>query len=277
MSLPELDSERVSEYIIKRLKWYVLEYAHAKAGVLGVSGGIDSATTAFLTVKALGRTKLFCYVLPGRATKQEDVDDALDLVKRLRVLNGHYELLPVGDIVHRLKEKLGRLSKVEEGNLTARVRMAILHQRAWRERAVVIGTGDKSELMLGYFTKYGDGGVDLLPIGGLYKTYVRQLARYLGVPERIIHKPPTPALWDGQTAEGELGIDYDTLDKILYLRFEDWLNPTEITKRLGISKEKVDRIMTMVRVTQHKRLPPEVFKIGFRDLGSDWRYPRQWA
>ncbi len=277
MQLPSLDSERVSKYITKRLKWYVLDYAQAKAGALGVSGGIDSATTAFLAARALGPKRLFCYVLPGRATRQEDIQDAEEVIRRLKIPKANHEIIPITDIVGLLKEKLGKLSKVEEGNLTARVRMAILHQRAWRERAIVIGTGDKSELTIGYFTKYGDGGVDLLPLGGLYKTHVRQLASYLGVPERIIRKPPTPALWDGQTAEGELGINYDTLDRILYLRFEEWLDPQEITNRLGVAKGKVDRVMTMVKVTQHKRLPPEVFKIGFRDFGSDWRYPRQWA
>lgn len=277
MQLPPIDPERITDYITKRLKWYVLEYAQAKAGVIGVSGGIDSATTAFLGARALAPKRLLCYVLPGSATKQEDIDDAVEVIRRLRVPKGNSEIIRISDIVRKFKERLGNLSKVEEGNLTARVRMAILHQKAWKNRAILIGTGDKSELTIGYFTKYGDGGVDLLPLGGLYKTYVKQLAAYLGVPEKIVRKPPTPALWDGQTAEGELGINYDTLDKILYLRFEEWLDQKQVQERAGVDARTVERIMTMVKVTQHKRLPPEVFKIGFRDFGSDWRYPRQWA
>jgi len=134
-----------------------------------------------------------------------------------------------------------------------------------------VGTGDKSELLLGYFTKYGDGGVDVLPIGGLYKTPVRQLAKYLGVPKRIIEKPSPPRLWPGQTAEEELGVSYEIIDSILYARFEKWLPEEEIAKTLNISREVVNKILTMVKKTQHKRLPPEVFHTGYRDLGSDWK------
>ncbi len=141
---------------------------------------------------------------------------------------------------------------------------------------LVIGTGDKSELLLGYFTKYGDGGVDVLPIGGLYKTHVRQLAKYLGVPDRIVEKLSSPRLWPGQTAEGELGVNYETIDSVLYYRFEKWLPEEEIAKTLNVPREMADRILNMVEKTQHKRLMPEVFHIGYRDIGSDWRYPRQW-
>ena len=274
--LPPINAERVADYIARRLRWYVMEYAGKEAGVVGVSGGVDSAVTAYLTVKALGPERVYCYVLPSQATPKEDVEDALEVIKRLKLPKDHWEIIPIDDIVDSFERKLGEMSKVERGNIKARVRMIILHQRAYKHNALVIGTGDKSELLLGYFTKYGDGGVDVLPIGGLYKTHVRQLARYLGVPKRIAEKPSSPRLWPGQTAEGELGVSYEVIDSVLYSRFERWLPEEEIARALNVPLEVVNRILRMVKRTQHKRLPPEVFHTGYRDFGSDWRYPRQW-
>jgi len=274
--LPPINAERVADYIARRLRWYVMECAGKEAGVVGVSGGVDSAVTAYLTVKALGPGRVYCYVLPSQATPKEDVEDALEVIKRLKLPKDHWEIIPIDDIVDSFERKLGEMSKVERGNIKARVRMIILHQRAYKHNALVIGTGDKSELLLGYFTKYGDGGVDVLPIGGLYKTHVRQLARYLGVPKRIAEKPSSPRLWPGQTAEGELGVSYEVIDSILYSRFERWLPEEEIARALNVPLEVVNRILRMVKRTQHKRLPPEVFHTGYRDFGSDWRYPRQW-
>jgi len=222
---------------------------------------------------------VYCYILPSETTPKEDIEDALEVIKRLELSESHYEIIYINDILESFERVLGATTRVERGNIMARMRMIILHQRAYRHNGLVIGTGDKSELLLGYFTKYGDGGVDLLPIGRLYKTHVRQLARYLGVPDRIVRivrKPSSPRLWPGQTAEEELGASYEVIDSILYYRFEKWLPKEEIARRLKISQELIERILTMVKRTQHKRMPPEVFHLGYRDLGSDWRYPRQW-
>lgn len=277
MSLPPINLERVVDYITRKLRWYVLDFAGKSSGIIGVSGGVDSAVTAFLTVRALGPEKVYCYVLPSNATPKEDIEDALEVIKRLKLPKDHWEIIHIENIVKSFEEVLGKLTRIERGNMMARIRMIILHQRAYRHNGLVIGTGDKSELLIGYYTKYGDGGVDILPIGGLYKTHVRQLAYYLGVPERIAKKPSSPRLWPGQTAEGELGVGYDIIDPILYYRFEEWLPEEEIARKLNISENVVRNILERVKRTQHKRLPPEVFHIGYRDLGSDWRYPRQWV
>lgn len=276
MILPKVNVERATELITRRLRWYIFEYAKKKAGIIGVSGGIDSAVTAFLTSRALGKENTFCYILPSSSTPKEDIDDAVSVIERIGVPRNNWEIINISEIVNVFKKTLGKMPRKDLGNIMARVRMIILHQRASKHNGLVIGTGDKSELLIGYFTKFGDGGVDLLPIGGLYKTHVKQLAEYLGVPERIIRKPPSPRLWLGQTAEGEIGLSYEVIDDILYLRFEEWLPEEEIAKKLGLSSEIVNKIIRMVKTTQHKRLPPEIFHIGFRDLGSDWRYPRQW-
>ena len=231
--LPPINAKRVADYIVRRLRWYVREYAGKRAGVVGVSGGVDSGVTAALTVRALEPENTYCYVLPSFATPKEDVEDALELIRMLRVPDTNYEVIDIDPIVRIFEEKLGEMDKVERGNVMARVRMIIPHQRAYRNNALVIGTGDKSELLLGYFTKYGDGGVDVLPIGGLYKTHVRQLAVHLGLSEKI----------------------------------------AEI---LGVDTGVVEMVIGRVKRSQHKRLMPEVFHVGFRDLGSDWRYPREW-
>jgi len=276
MILPKINVKRVTEVIVKRLKWYVFDYAKMRSGIVGVSGGIDSAVTAFLTARALGVENTYCYILPSDATPQEDLEDALSVIRSIGLPDSNWEIIHIGKIIETFKKALGEMTRKEIGNIMARTRMIILHQRAARNKGLVIGTGDKSELLIGYFTKFGDGGVDLLPIGGLYKTHVRQLAEYLGVPRRIIEKPPSPRLWPGQTAEGEIGLSYEIIDDILYLRFEEWVPEDEIASILKVRKEDVEKIIGMVKRTQHKRLPPEVFHISFRDIGSDWRYPRQW-
>ncbi len=276
MYLPKINVERVTELITMRLRWYVHNFAKMKSGIVGVSGGIDSAVTAFLTSKALGPENTYCYILPSDATPQEDIEDALSVIKKIGLPRENWEKINISNIVEAFKKALGDMPRKQIGNIMARTRMIILHQKAAKHRGLVIGTGDKSELLIGYFTKYGDGGVDILPIGGLYKTHVKQLAEYLGVPERIIKKPPSPRLWPGQTAEGEIGLSYEVIDDILYLRFEEWVPEEEIVNKLKIDREQVRRILGMVKKTQHKRLPPEVFHIGFRDIGSDWRYPREW-
>lgn len=272
----EIDAESVAEYLSMRLRYYVLEVAGRRGGVIGVSGGIDSATAAYLAARALGPENLFCYILPTSATTSRDIQLAKTVIEKLRIPRENYELIDIDDIVKTFAERLRVDSPLIVGNIAARARMIILHAMAAKHNCLVIGTSDKSELTIGYFTKYGDAGVDVMPIADLYKTQVRQLARYLGVPEEIIVKPPSPALWPGQTAEAELGISYELLDSILYLRFDSWLNDDEVASRLGISKDVVERVLKMVKQTQHKRQLPEIFRLSTRSHGSDWRYPREW-
>ncbi|MEM2715772.1 MAG: NAD(+) synthase, partial [Candidatus Thermoplasmatota archaeon] len=166
----------------------------------------------------------------------------------------------------------GEMDEITLGNIKARLRMIFLYQFANSKNALVCGTSNKTELMIGYFTKYGDGASDILPIGDLYKTQVYQLARYVGIPEEILKKPPTAGLWKGQTDEKELGISYEKLDKILY-GLERQKSFEEISKIAEVSIEEVKRIYGMVKKTEHKRKFPVIPKISFRTIGIDWRVP----
>ncbi|MEM3712643.1 MAG: NAD+ synthase [Thermoproteota archaeon] len=260
--LPRLDYNRVADYLTTNLRGY-FENAGKRTGIIGLSGGLDSSVVAYLTVKALGRDRTRLYILPSKATPQEDVEDAITVVKQLNMPDDNWKIIRIDPLVDVFENILGQMGKVERGNVMARSRMIILYHEAAVHRGLVIGTGDRSEILIGYFTKYGDGGVDLLPIGGLYKTMVKQLAEHLGVPARIRDKPASPALWQGQTAEGEIGIDYNTLDAILYLKFEKGLREKEITKTLGVSLETVKRVMERVKQNQHKRRMPKTFPVDY--------------
>jgi NAD+ synthase len=276
--IPELsiNAEAVTAYLTRRLRDYVVDYAGKKGGVLGLSGGVDSTTTAYLAVRALGRENVYVYALPTRVTPQSDLRDVERVVVELKIPPSNFEVIDIEPIVEGLSAAAGSDDKVVRGNIAARVRMIVLHAKAAVNNCLVIGTSDKSELTIGYFTKYGDAGVDVMPIADLYKTQVRYLASHLGVPQEIIRKPPSPALWPGQTAEGELGIPYELLDSILYLRFDAWLSDEEVASRLGIDLGLVRRVVSMVKATQHKRQLPEIFRLSQRSHGSDWRYPREW-
>jgi len=268
-----LDFSEVTSYLTRRIKEYIEENGK-EGGIMGLSGGIDSSVTAILLSKA---TKNFHILLmPSSSTTKKDMEDAMRIIKMINA-EDKYTLINIDNITQEFTNLVKTSDKIIVGNIKARVRMILLYAFAQKMNYLVVGTGDKSEIMLGYFTKYGDGGVDILPIGDLYKTQVRMLGKYLGVPEDIVNKPPSPALWEGQTAEGEIGLDYETIDSILYLRFEEMREIEEISEMTKTDISKVQRIINMVKTSQHKRLPPEIFRLSGRAVNSDWRYPRQWG
>lgn len=183
-----------------------------RSAVVGLSGGVDSAVVAYLLAEAVGAERIHGCFLPSSTNLPSDAADVATIAQYLGI---NYETVPIDPIVTTYTAHVGELDQLAVGNLKARIRMTILYARANQRSAMVIGTGNKTELALGYFTKYGDGGVDVLPLAGTYKTAVWELARELGVPEQIITKPPTAGLWAGQTDEAELGMTYTLADQIL--------------------------------------------------------------
>jgi len=257
----KIDVDKVSKKIINGIKEYIANTGINRV-VIGVSGGVDSATTLTLAVRALGSENVTALIMPDpMATPKEDIEDAQSLAKMLGV---KVEYVEIGDIFNAYANSMPffNLKAVKaNGNLKARIRMCILYYYANVNNALVIGSSDKSEILIGYFTKYGDGGVDLLPIGDLYKTQVRQLAIGLGVPEKIAYKPSSPRLWPGHMAEDELGLCYEEIDIILYAYHDLGLSEDEIVQRCNVSADKVKRVISMVRNSEHKRKMPPIIRI----------------
>jgi len=262
----EFDWEVAAQGIVDGIRKH-LKNANAEKGVIGLSGGVDSSIAAALAVKALGKENVFGLVLPDRGvTPEEDVEDALGLAGFLGIENKMIEVNPIVNTftahVPEILEKNtdGRYkNSLAYGNIKARVRMILLYAHAnLIGRAQVIGTGNKSELFLGYSTKYGDHGVDFLPIADLYKSQVRYMAEKLGLFERIWKKAPSPRLLKDQTAEGEIGVDYSVIDRVLYYRVEKKLEEHEIADRLGISKEIVRTLCERIILSEHKRKSPPI-------------------
>ncbi len=250
-----------------------VERSGAKGLVVGVSGGIDSALTAALAAEALGPGRVFGLLLPHAESDPEDARLAQVLVDHLEIPAATRD---VTAIVAGLESAMdGKLDPYVRGNAKARARMMTLYAEAQTKGYLVCGTGNKSELLVGYFTKHGDGGVDLEPIGDLYKTQVWELSRFLGLPAELVDRVPTAGLHPGQTDEQELGMSYESLDRVLK-GIE--LNGTEasIAKRTGMSLEQVLHVSSLVRRSEHKRHAPLVPKIGARTVGIDWRRSVHW-
>lgn len=241
-----MDCKVVEEKIIKFIRKKV-EEAGATGVVLGLSGGIDSSLTAFLCAKALGKEKVLALLMPDTGGEQV-----------AKLLGIDYENINLDNVAVAAQAacRFADADRVPAGNLKARLRMALLYYHANVMKRLVAGTSNRTELLTGYFTKYGDGASDFIPLGGLYKTQVRELARFARLPEKIITATPTAGLWQGQTDEGELGIDYETLDRILGL-FEKNRNVAQATEELKVPQEKVIAVWQRVRNNGHKReMPP---------------------
>lgn len=224
-----------------------VKVAGAEGIIMGLSGGVDSSVVAALCKEAVGKKNLLALILPSHSQK-DDLDDALLAAKNLDI---NTETIDLSSMYDNLKNVLPTANNLADANLKPRLRMLVLYYFANRLNYLVCGTGNKSEFMVGYFTKYGDGGVDILPIGNLLKRDVRALARELKIPERIIMKPPTAGLWLGQTDEGEMGITYDELDDILE-RMEN--------KRSQIAPEdKVEKVRKMIEKSEHKRAGVKIY------------------
>ena len=271
--LLETDWSEVETKICRFIKDYIMK-SKAEGIVVGLSGGVDSCTSAALSALAIGGEHVHGLMLFEDETRMpEDIKHAKFVTRKFglntsasditNTLNALYESIPLFDP----KDKLCK------GNIKARTRMIYLYYYANKLNQVVCGCSDKSETMMGYFTKWGDVAGDIWPIMDLYKTQVRRLAEHIGIPREIAEKPSSPTLWPGQTAENELGLGYDQLDLILY-GLEHFMKVEEITENLKLKKELVERVKHRWLSTEHKRRMLLTPKLEYRTVGWDFRLPR---
>jgi NAD+ synthase len=247
MKLPEIDTWKVEKFLTEFIHGY-LKKAGRDRVVLGLSGGIDSAVAATLAREALGRQKVIALILPSRNTLREDLEDAQNLCQHLNIKS---KLIDIAPMVTAYFEQFPHADWLRRGNKIARERMSIIYDWAAYHQALVLGTSNRTELLLGYFTKFGDGAADLEPLGNLYKNEVRQLARSLGIAAEIIDKTPSAGLWKGQTDEKELGFSYDLLDSLLYHMYEKKLSPEELVKA-GFNPDTIETVSRRVKENAHK-------------------------
>jgi NAD+ synthase len=248
-----------------------LRQAGFERAVLGLSGGIDSALVAHLVAEAIGADKLLCVLMPYRTSSPASRADAEEVVKRLGAAS---ELVDISPMVDAFFATDPDASPLRRGNFMARQRMAVLYDRSVTWGGLVVGTGNKTESLIGYTTLFGDSACAFNPIGDLYKSQVRQLAAAMGVPETIIRKAPSADLWPGQTDEDEAGFSYPVLDRILYWRIDRRRTDAEMAA-LGFDPELVRRIDRMIATSEFKRQVPPIAKLGPRTAGVDYLYPRR--
>ena len=269
----ELNLAEVEKRITRFIKEYI-EKAGADGIVLGLSGGVDSSTIAALSSLSIGGERVLGLLIPEKETyNQKDIEDANLIARKFglktyvcditNVLESFYKAIPVFD----------PQDKLCKGNTKARTRMILLYYCANKLNRIVCGSSDKSETMMGYFTKWGDVAADISPIMDLYKTQVRKLAEHLDIPTELAAKPATPALWPNQLAETELGITYDTLDLILY-GLERFMAVEAIAEQLKIKSELVTKVKNRWLSTEHKRRALLAPKLEYRTVGADFRLPR---
>ena len=268
-----MSTKEVYNALVLGIRDYFKKNNFQKA-VIGLSGGLDSSVAVSLAVKALGNKNVTAVLMPDiRVTSKSSMEHAKELVKKLGI---NPKIIPINDFLSPLK-KIELKNKKDEiysiSNSKARARMMILYYIANMENALVIGTSDKSEIALGYTTKYGDNAADILVIGDLWKTEVIEMGKLLFVPEAILRKKPTAELVKGVTAEKELGASYDVLDKILKMYIEEDLSADEIIKK-GFTKKLVKNVADRIRLNEHKRRTAMLIRISEKSFhGMEWRMP----
>lgn len=241
--------------------------------VLGLSGGIDSALSAFLAARAMGPENVTGVIMPYRLSNPQSEKDARAVAGACGV---RFEVVDISPQVDAYFERFPDADNLRRGNKMARERMTILYDHSAMLGALVVGTSNKTELLLGYGTLFGDMASAVNPIGDLFKTQVRQLSRFLGVPARVVDKAPSADLWAGQTDEEELGCAYETADAVLYRMIDCRFTPGELAEE-GFAPGLIDDIRRLVRRSQYKRRPPLIAKISQRTIDRDFRYARDWG
>jgi NAD+ synthase len=268
LDLPEIE---------KRIRRFIKEYVEnsgAEGIVLGLSGGIDSSTIAALSSLAIGGNRVLGLMLPEKETyNPKDIEDAKLVAEKFGLKTQICDITPVLESFYRAIPIFDQADKLCKGNIKARTRMVYIYYYANKLNKIVCGSSDKSETMMGYFTKWGDVAADISPIMDLYKTQVRKLAAHLGIPAELAAKPSTPALWPNQFAETELGIKYETLDIILY-GLERFMSTEEIARQLNIENALVEKVKSRWLSAEHKRRMLLTAKLEYRTVGTDFRLPR---
>ncbi|MEM2147568.1 MAG: NAD+ synthase [Candidatus Bathyarchaeia archaeon] len=271
-SVLDLDWNEVKVKITRFIKDYVKK-TQAKGIVLGLSGGVDSSTAAALAAIAIGGNNVLGIMLPEKETyNPKDIEHAKAVAEKFGLETEKIDITPTLETIEKTLPIFDPNDKLCKGNLKARTRMIYLYYYANKNHLIVCGSSDKSETMIGYFTKWGDAASDITPLMDLYKTQVQKLAEHIGIPEEIVRKPPSPALWPRQLAEEEIGLKYETLDLILY-GLEHFVETKEIAKQLGVKVNLVEEIRRRWKTTEHKRRTPLTTKLQYRTVGFDFRIP----
>jgi len=241
--------------------------------VIGLSGGLDSALSCALAVNALGAQNVLAVCMPYKASSEDSLEHAQLLIDQLGVQRKTIEITGMVEPLFKLNPDI---NKLRMGNIMARERMIVLFDQSEAFKGLVIGTSNKTEILLGYSTHYGDSASAMNPIGDLYKTQVRQLARTLNIPAAIIDKPPSADLWEGQTDESELGFTYEQVDKLLYLLVDQRYSAREAVEA-GFDEKFVSSVTARMRRNQFKRMQPPIAKVSNRTVGYDFLYLRDWG
>lgn len=244
-----------------------------KKAVLGLSGGIDSALSCFLAAEALGPKNVLAVRLPYKTSSPDSFNHAQLVIDQLGIQNLTIDISPIAD---GLIDQQPGINRMRMGNIMSRSRMLCLYDQSAAFNGLVVGTCNKTEILLGYSTLYGDSACAINPIGDLYKAQVRELSRAMNVPDIIIDKPPTADLWDGQTDEDELGFTYEEVDRLLYLLIDERYKPEDCIE-IGFDADFVMKVVKRVQRNQFKRILPPIAKISHRTIGYDYLYLRDWG
>jgi len=268
----KLNMKIVEELLVRFLRDEIQKAGFTKA-VVGLSGGVDSAVSATLAARALGKRNVVGVLLPYKSSNPQSLKDAMLVGKKLGIRAVTVSISEMVDVyceAHKVKDRM------RKGNIMARMRMIVLYDVSVKERALVVGTSNKTEIMLGYGTLFGDTACALNPLGDLYKTQIWQLAEALKIPDRIVKKAPSADLWIGQTDEGEMGLEYRKADRLLYYMIDERRSDEELQRR-GFDRRFIKKVRIMVQKNQFKRRPPVIAKVSYRTVNVDFRYARDWG